>query len=110
MISALLMVLLLGIIQLALMIHVRNTLIDAASTGARFGVLDDRTPDDGVARTRALIASSIADRYAQDVQYAYVHAPEGRLLRITITTQVPVLGILPGTGQLQIRGSAYDFH
>ncbi|GAA1120362.1 TadE/TadG family type IV pilus assembly protein [Nesterenkonia jeotgali] len=109
MVSALLVLLSFALLQLTLMIHVRNTLIDAASTGARFGVLEDRTAEDGVQRTQALIESSISARYAEAVGYEYVAQAEGQTLRITVQAQVPVLGLFPGVGQLEVTGSAYDF-
>lgn len=109
MVSALLVLLSFAILQLTLMVHVRNTLIDAASTGARFGVLEDRTASDGVQRTQDLIESSISARYAQGVGYEYVPEPEGQTLRITVQAQVPVLGLFPGVGSLEVTGSAYDF-
>ncbi|MGJ9405571.1 TadE/TadG family type IV pilus assembly protein [Nesterenkonia aurantiaca] len=109
MVSALLVLLSFAILQLTLMIHVRNTLIDAASTGARFGVLEDRTASDGAQRTRALIESSISARYAEAVDYEYLAQAEGQTLRITVRAQVPVLGLLPGVGSLEVTGSAYDF-
>lgn len=109
MVSALLVLLSFAILQLTLMVHVRNTLIDAASTGARFGVLQDRTAGDGVQRTQALIESSISSRYAQTVSYDYVVQPEGQTLQITVQAQVPVLGLFPGLGSLEVTGSAYDF-
>ncbi|WP_342357714.1 TadE/TadG family type IV pilus assembly protein [Nesterenkonia sp. YGD6] len=109
MVSALLVLLSFAILQLTLMVHVRNTLIDAASTGARFGVLEDRTAGDGVQRTRTLIESSISSRYAQDVGYEYLAQPEGQTLQITVQAQVPVLGLFPGVGSLEVTGSAYDF-
>nr|WP_274617475.1 TadE/TadG family type IV pilus assembly protein [Nesterenkonia sp. AY15] len=109
MVSALLVLLSFALLQLTLMVHVRNTLIDAASTGARFGVLEDRTAGDGVQRTRTLIESSISSRYAQDVGYEYLAQPEGQTLQITVQAQVPVLGLFPGVGSLEVTGSAYDF-
>lgn len=109
MVSALLVLLSFAILQLTLMVHVRNTLIDAASTGARFGVLEDRTASDGVQRTRDMIESSISSRYAQGVGYEYVAQSEGQTLRITVQAQVPVLGLFPGVGSLDVTGSAYDF-
>ena len=82
MVAALLVVLTLTVIQVASFIHVRNTLIDAASTGARFGVLHDRTAEDGVSRTRDLIASSIAADHAQDVTFEHFDAVDGLLERV----------------------------
>ena len=42
----------LGILQVALVLLVRNTLAAAASEGARYAATLDRGPADGVARTR----------------------------------------------------------
>lgn len=109
MVAALLALLFVAVIQVAGMIHVRNTLIDAASTGARFGTLADRTADDAAARTQQLISSSISARYAEDISYDYIDGPEGRTLRITVQAQVPILVIGPGIGELEVTGSAYAF-
>lgn len=109
MVAALLALLFLAVLQIAGMIHVRNTLIDAASTGARFGALADRSAEDGVARTEELISGSVSDRYAQEITYEYMDEPEGRTLRITVDARVPVLVIGPGVGELEVTGSAYEF-
>lgn len=109
MVAALLTLLFVAVIQVAGMIHVRNTLIDAASTGARFGTLADRTADDAAARTQQLISSSISARYAQEISYDYIDASEGRTLRITVRAQLPLLVIGPGIGELEVTGSAYEY-
>lgn len=109
MVSALLVLLAVLIIQLALFIHVRNTLIDAASAGARLGVLHDRTPEDGVQRTAELIGGSVSAEHAEDISYAYVPSGEGQMLRITVRSQVPLLGTSLGAGELEVSGSAYEF-
>lgn len=109
MIAALLIILCLTAIQIAGMIHVRNTLIDAASTGARFGALHDRAAEDGVERTRELIASSISADYTSDISYTYTDADHGRSLRITVRAQYPVLGVFGQVGEMEVTGSAYEF-
>lgn len=109
MVSALLVLLAMAVLQLGLMIHVRNTLIDAASTGARLGALHDRTAEDGADRTARLIESSVASRYAGDIGYEYEHVEEGRVLRITVRAQIPLFGLLPGVGETEVNGSAYEF-
>ena len=52
----------LGILQIALVLMVRNTLASAASEGARYAATLDRGPADGVERTRQQIARSICCR------------------------------------------------
>ncbi|MDR8020208.1 TadE family protein [Nesterenkonia aerolata] len=109
MVAAVLVLLTVTIIQLAVFVHVRNTLIDAASTGARFGALQDRGPEDGVQRTRDLISQSLADEHAEEVSYEYLGDEGERTLRVTVRSQVPVLGIGPGVGSVEVTGSAYEF-
>ena len=58
----------LGILQLALVLLVRNTLAAAASEGARYAATLDRSPDDGAARTRAQIDGALAAKFAEDVR------------------------------------------
>lgn len=108
MVTSLLIILTLAVIQLTSFVHVRNTLIDAASTGARFGVLHDRTAEDGAARTRELVSSSIAGNHAEDVSYEHLDTEEGRILRITVRAQVPLMGIGPGVGALEVHGRAHE--
>lgn len=109
MVAGLLLALCLAVMQIAGMVHVRNSLIDAASTGARFGALQDRSPADGLSRTRELISSSVSAQYAEDLSYDYIDSDQGRTLRITVRAQYPVLGVLGGVGELEVSGSAYEF-
>ena len=57
----------LGILQVALVLHVRNTLTAAASEGARYAATLDRGPADGAARTRRQIRGALAGRFADGV-------------------------------------------
>ena len=57
----------LGILQVALVLFVRNTLASAASEGARLAATRDRGPADGAALTRAQIDGAVSGRFAQDV-------------------------------------------
>jgi len=58
----------LGILQLALVLHVRNTLSSAASEGARHAATADRGPADGVAKAREQVADVLDPRYHQDIE------------------------------------------
>ncbi|MGZ4429577.1 MAG: TadE/TadG family type IV pilus assembly protein, partial [Nocardioidaceae bacterium] len=57
----------LGLLQVALVLHVRNTLTSAASEGARYAATADEPLTAGVARTREQIAGALAARFARDV-------------------------------------------
>src|SRR3954449_7207311 len=58
----------LGILQVALVLHVRNTLVAAASEGARYAATVDRPPEAGAARTREQISGALAGRFTRRVQ------------------------------------------
>src|SRR3954454_24100676 len=49
----------LGILQVGLVLHVRNTLTSAASEGARYAARVDRGLDDGRARARAQVGDAL---------------------------------------------------
>jgi Flp pilus assembly protein TadG len=66
-VGVLLTVLALAVVQLALALHVRNTLLDAAAEGARYAALAGSSSSDGIARTRDLIGAAISTDFAKDV-------------------------------------------
>ena len=106
MVAALLAVLTLGVLQLGVALLVRNTVLDAAAEGARYGALADNTPADGVTRTRALIAAAIGADYAHDVRVT-TGAWEGRpAVTVTVRTTLPVVGLLGLGGGLEVAGHA----
>ena len=71
----------LGILQVGLVLFVRNTLAAAASEGARYAATQDRDLADGAARTREQIDEAVSGRFARDVEVRRVvvdGAPGGR--------------------------------
>lgn len=111
-VGTLLTVLFLAIIQLALVLHVRNTLIDAASSGARFGALADRSPADSSARTQQIISSSLNSDYAQNVSYAEQTEGSNRILTVTVRAPFPIIGLIGLPGVMEVNGRAvmYNSH
>ena len=106
-VGALLTVIVVAVVQLALVLHVRNTLIDAAASGARYGTLADRSPQDGVERTRQLISGSLTPGFAQDISYSRTGEPGSAMLRVTVRAPLPVIGLIgPGDG-IEVSGHAY---
>ena len=98
----------LGILQVALVLLVRNTLASAASEGARYAATVDRGPDDGVARTRHQIDGAISGRFARDVsaRTATVDGAEG--VEVTVRAVVPALGIGGPGIALEVTGRAVE--
>jgi Flp pilus assembly protein TadG len=96
----------LAIIQLALVLHVRNTLIDAAASGARYGTLADRNADDARNRTGSLIAGALNQDFAQDVTTAEVTFQGLRTLEVTVKAPLPVIGLIGPREVLEVKGHA----
>ncbi|WP_245528847.1 TadE/TadG family type IV pilus assembly protein [Beutenbergia cavernae] len=105
-VSVLVVVLALGVIQLALVLHVRTTLIDCAAEGARLAALHDGELDDGVARTEALIAGSLSPTYAQDVTARTSDDGGVATVEVDVTAPLPVLGLLGPGGVVTVTGRA----
>ncbi|HEV7168915.1 MAG TPA: TadE family protein [Micrococcaceae bacterium] len=105
-VGALLMVIFLAIIQLALVLHVRNTVVDAASSGAWYGSLADRGPEDARARTQQLIADSLSPDYARDVAVTEEDFRGVRTLKVTVHTPFPVIGLIGPNTTMEISGHA----
>jgi Flp pilus assembly protein TadG len=105
-VGALLTVLTVSVLQLALALHVRNTVLDAASEGARFAALADNSSADGIARCRALIDAAIGPAYATDVTAASGSWRGHPTVTITVRTTLPVIGLLGVADALEVSGSA----
>ncbi|PJJ71403.1 TadE-like protein [Diaminobutyricimonas aerilata] len=105
-VGALLTVLTLSVIQLALALHVRNTVIDAAAEGARFAALADNRLDDGVERTRELITTALGESYARDIRAAEGEALGAPATVVTVRTPLPLLGLLGPDRALEVSGHA----
>ena len=58
-VSILLVALFLMVLQVGLVLHARNVMVSAAQEGARFAANADRSPVDGVVRTRAALEGSL---------------------------------------------------
>ena len=98
----------LGIIQVALVLHVRNTLTAAASEGARYAATVDRPVDAGAERTRQQISGALASRFARDVvaRPASVHGAPG--VEVAVTADVPPLGVWGPAVRLRVTGHAIE--
>jgi Flp pilus assembly protein TadG len=94
----------LGILQVALVLFVRNTLASAASEGARLAATRDRGPADGAALARAQIDDAVSGRFAQDVSAGQ----RGRTVEVTVHARVPALGIGGPAVELTVTGHAVE--
>ncbi len=107
-VTLILVPLVLGLLQVALVLHVRTTLAAAASEGARLAATADRGPGDGVARTRAQIADALAGRFADDVEVHQVMVDGVPGIEIVVHAEVPALGIGGPAVGLTVTGRAVE--
>jgi Flp pilus assembly protein TadG len=105
-VGVLLTILTLAVLQLGLALHVRNTVLDAAAEGARFGALADNAPTDGVMRTRTLITEAIGADYATDIEVGTGDWMGHPAVTVTVRTTLPVVGLLGVGGALEVSGHA----
>ncbi|MFF1881015.1 TadE/TadG family type IV pilus assembly protein [Pseudarthrobacter sp. NPDC058196] len=96
----------LAIIQLTLVLHVRNTLIDAAASGARYGTLADRNAADAEERTRSLIGIALNPGFAEQVNTREVNLQGMRTLEVTVRSPLPVIGLIGPRDMLEVKGHA----
>jgi Flp pilus assembly protein TadG len=96
----------LGILQVALVLYVRNTLGSAASEGARFAATLGHTEADGVARTREQIRGASSERYAEDVTASATAIDGAPAVEVTVRARVPALGLGGPAVSLTVTGHA----
>lgn len=109
-VMTLLVPLALGLVQVGVVLHVRNTMTAAASEGARYAARADVGPAQGAERTRRLIRDTLADRYAARVEG--VTTVLGGYLGTTVsaTARVPALGLFGPAIEVRVEGHAVEEH
>lgn len=104
-VGALMTLLVASVLQLALALHVRATLVDCAAEGARYGALADRSPADGAVRAAELARMSLSGAFAGDVTARRTELDGLPVVEVEMTGPLPVLGLL-GPSSLTVRGHA----
>ena len=105
-VSVLLLALTAGLVQLALALHVRNTLADAAAEGARQAALVGQTDQDGVRRTRDLMRVAVGVGDEADVVARREVWHGSPCVVVTVTAPLPLLGFFGAPGGLRVSGRA----
>ncbi len=93
------------IIQLVLVLHIKATLTEAATEGARAAALAGSSPARGVARVNAALAGDISRSAVSSVTIRPRTISGTQLLETTIQARIPIMGVL-GTVNLVVRGHA----
>ncbi|HEX6875388.1 MAG TPA: TadE family protein [Nocardioidaceae bacterium] len=98
----------LGIMQVGLVLHVRNTLTAAASEGARYAATVDRPLAAGVERTRAQITGAVTARFARKVTASETVLDGLPVVRVDVVADVPPLGLWGPGVRLSVSGHAIE--
>lgn len=106
-VSGLVSLLFLAVVQVGLALYVRNTLIECASDGARFGARADNQISDGRQRAVDLVRLSLADRYAADVTTSTTMVDGVKVVDVRIVSPLPVVGMFGPSGDLTVHGRAF---
>src|SRR3954452_1044612 len=98
----------LAVLQVALVLFVRNTVAAAASEGARYAATLGREPADGAARARTQISGVLAGRYAQRVSASEVTIDGAPAVEVTVHVVVPALGLGGPAVAFDVSGHAVE--
>jgi Flp pilus assembly protein TadG len=98
----------LGIVHVALVLHVRNTLTSAAAEGARYAATVDRPLEAGVHRTRTQISAAVASRFAREVTASQTSLDGVPVVRVDVAAEVPPLGLWGPAVRLAVSGHAME--
>lgn len=101
----LLLPLVIGILQVALVLHVRNTLASAAAEGARWAAVSGSSPQMGEQKAREQIAGALAADLAGDVVITPALVGGASGFEAVIEADVPVLGL--GGPAIRVRVSGH---
>ncbi|MGB3593639.1 MAG: TadE family protein, partial [Ornithinimicrobium sp.] len=92
MVAALVSLLFASVLQLGYALHVHNTATAHVIEGAREGARLGNSPEQGAARARELLASTLPGRYGTSVQARRTMAGGVAGVEVSATLPVPLLG------------------
>ena len=95
-VAAVLIPLILAILQLGLVLHIRNTLSAEAAEGARRAAAADRTPGDGRDLTAALVADSFGSHLSPTVTAGAADVGGIGTVWVRVRATMPLAGWLAG--------------
>lgn len=105
MVAVLIVMIALMIIQAALILHTRNTLVDAAVQGAHHASLVGASVQAGEERAEKLIEERFGKRF--DAQVSATEDTEG-VITVRISATLPLVGLLGPAGGMTVQGRAID--
>ena len=106
--SVFLIVLVLAILQVAMILHMRNVAVAAVVDGARYAANADRDCPDGSAKARELIEDAIAKAEVVDATCEPGVVGGADVVRVSATVRLPLmlLDLLPADVTIEVDGRA----
>jgi Flp pilus assembly protein TadG len=98
----------LGVLQVGLVLHVRNTLTAAASEGARYAATSGASLQQGTERTAEQVREALSDRFARQVRAREVTVGGASGVEVTVDADVPTLGLWGPAVHLRVAGHAVE--
>lgn len=105
-VSVLVIIVVAAVLQLALALHVRNTLISCAAEGAHLAAAEDRSIGEGEARAVSLAHSSLGS-FPIDAHARMTLIEGAPGVVISMTAPVPVVGLW-GFGSMTVEARAFE--
>lgn len=105
-VGTLLTALVLGLIQIALAVYVRNVVHDAAVEGAHYAALADTGPEEGAERARTVISRAVGEAYAADITVTRSQGDGHGTVDVRIRAALPVVGLLGIPHTMEVEAHA----
>lgn len=105
----LLLMLFLSVLQLGLVLHLRNVMTAAAAEGARFAANADRTDEEGASRAREALGQAFAGKLIERMRIVVDRdGVDPGVVVVTITAPAPVLLPVLSPVTLTAKGHALE--
>lgn len=95
-----------ALLQLSLVLHVRNTLSSAAAEGARRAAVTGASPEDGTQKAAEQIVGTLNAKFAEDIAIERTTLGGAPAYEVVIRAEVPALGIGGPAIALEVSGNA----
>ena len=95
-----------GVLQLALVLYARNTAMAAASEGARYAAALGMTPADGAAHARAELRDLATGSFVRSVTADATTLDGAPAVAVTVNARVPALGLAGPAVSFSVTGHA----
>lgn len=110
-VSVLVLTLFLVVFQVGVAFHVRNVLVASAAEGARYGANADRTPEEGAARAKQVIADALGAKIAASMTCTPLDGGDidGQpVIDIRCTGPLPIVFLPTGAFDITVHGHAIE--